>query len=120
VRAFGRFLCVVYVPVRHEYTGQTRTFAAHGASWDHIIRDQEDMNRHIDHTFCNLVKHSLTANLFHRRYSSLGECFENDYYASGWSVKERLHLGSDYGEGASRGWQNPKGFCPTSTGPRQP
>jgi len=66
--------------------------------WDHIIRDQEDMNRHIDYIHYNPVEHALTANPFHWRYSSLGEYFKDGYYAPDWGVTERLHFGEGYGE----------------------
>ena len=29
--------------------------------WDHVIRDEEDLNRHLDHIHYNPVKHGLSA-----------------------------------------------------------
>jgi len=39
--------------------------------WDHIIRDQEDMNRHLDYIHYNPLKHGYTQNPFAWRYSSI-------------------------------------------------
>jgi len=39
--------------------------------WDHIIRDQQDMNRHIDYIHYNPVKHGLAKSPFDWRESSI-------------------------------------------------
>ena len=66
--------------------------------WDHIIRDQEDMNRHIDYVHYNPVKHGLTENPHQWRYSSFGKYLEDGYYSADWGVNERLHFNGGYGE----------------------
>jgi putative transposase len=66
--------------------------------WDHIIRDQEDMNRHIDYIHYNPVKHGHTANHHQWGYSSLGKYLKDGYYSADWGVNERLHFSGGYGE----------------------
>ena len=66
--------------------------------WDHIIRDQEDMNRHIDYIHHNPVKHGLVRDPFKWRYSSLDEYHRNGYYTRDWGVKEQVWTDGDFGE----------------------
>jgi len=39
--------------------------------WDHIIRDQNDFNRHIDYIHYNPVKHGIVSDPFAYKYSTL-------------------------------------------------
>ncbi len=66
--------------------------------WDHIIRDQEDLNRHIDYIHYNPVKHGLTADPFKWRLSSLDQYYGDGYYSRDWRVTDQLGAGDDYGE----------------------
>ena len=69
-----------------------------GRFWDHIVRDQADMNRHVDYIHYNPVKHGHTTNPFAWRYSSLAECHQKDYYTKDWGVREILKFDDEYGE----------------------
>ena len=66
--------------------------------WDHIIRDQNDMNRHIDYIHYNPVKHGFVATPFEWRYSSVHEYLEEGHYSSDWGRSEGLKLDGDFGE----------------------
>ena len=66
--------------------------------WDHVIRDQNDMNRHIDYIHYNPVKHGLVTNPRKWRYSSFDRYVEEGYYDPDWGVKERLNFDGDFGE----------------------
>lgn len=66
--------------------------------WDHIIRSQEDMNRHIDYIHYNPVKHGLVDSprgyklSSFKRFCRLGQC---DLH---WRERENSFDGYGYGE----------------------
>jgi len=64
--------------------------------WDHIIRNQDDINKHIDYIHYNPVKHGLTARPFSWEHSSIHEY--KDYYGADWGVEEKPEFGDEYGE----------------------
>ena len=64
--------------------------------WDHIIRDQEDLNKHIDYIHYNPVKHSLVKSPFKYDFSSLNEY--KDFYNEDWGVKEIIEFDGEFGE----------------------
>ena len=64
--------------------------------YDHIIRNQEDLNNHIDYIHYNPVKHGYVNDPFKWQYSSIGQYQE--FYGKGWGVKERLVFDGKYGE----------------------
>jgi putative transposase len=66
--------------------------------WDHIIRDELDLNRHIDYIHYNPVKHDLESNPFLYQQSSLKDYFKNGYYSSDWGVKDEIKFDGDFGE----------------------
>ena len=66
--------------------------------WDHVIRDQEDLNRHIDYIHYNPVKHGLIADPFTWRYSSLDKYYRDGYYSRDRGVKKKLRMEGDFGE----------------------
>ena len=66
--------------------------------WDHIIRDENDFNNHVDYIHYNPVKHGLTANPFDYLYSSIHEYARAGVYQSDWGAKEPDSLMGDYGE----------------------
>ena len=63
--------------------------------WDHIIRNDIDLNNHIDYIHYNPVKHGFAESPFEWRHSSIHEFKE--YYPSDWGTKE-LSFRDDYGE----------------------
>jgi len=66
--------------------------------WDHIIRNQEDLNRHLDYIHYNAVKHSITSNPFSYEHSSLAKFFNKGYYEKDWGVRNPIIYEGDYGE----------------------
>jgi putative transposase len=66
--------------------------------WDHIIRNQDDLNHHIDYIHYNPVKHGLTNSPFDWKFSSLTDYVSTGYYAPDWGVKEQLTFEGDFGE----------------------
>jgi putative transposase len=66
--------------------------------WDHIIRDQNDLNRHIDYIHYNPVKHGFVRSPFDWEYSSIHKFFIEGYYSKDWGVKESLNFEGNFGE----------------------
>lgn len=52
--------------------------------WDHIIRDQEDLNMHVDYVHYNPVHHSYILNPFDWSYSSIHDYMKDGYYQEDW------------------------------------
>ena len=65
--------------------------------WDHIIRDQRDMNAHIDYIHYNPLKHGYVHSPFEWEYSSIHEYKERGVYSHDWGLKEMVFDG-EYGE----------------------
>ena len=66
--------------------------------WDHIIRDREDMNRHIDYIHYNPVRHGLVKSPFDWPESLIHRYFEDGYYSRDWGSNERIEIKGDFGE----------------------
>jgi len=66
--------------------------------WDHIIRDQEDMNRHIDYIHFNSVKHGYATSPFDWPHSSAGEYLERNTYDPDWGTREKIIIQGEFGE----------------------
>ena len=64
--------------------------------WDHIIRDQKDLNKHLDYIHYNPVKHNLVKTPFEYEFSSLEKY--KDYYSEDWGAKEKLEFDGEFGE----------------------
>ena len=62
--------------------------------WDHVIRNQEDMNKHIDYIHYNPVKHGYSNSPFEWDLSSINE-FE---YQKDWGVKKVVKFNGKFGE----------------------
>ena len=66
--------------------------------WDHIIRNQEDLNRHIDYIHYNPVKHGYAPNLSDWKYSSINKYKKDGYYSDDWGQREEFVFDGNYGE----------------------
>lgn len=66
--------------------------------WDHVIRDPEDMNRHIDYIHYNPVKHGLVADPFEWEHSSIHRYRGGGCYEPGWGALETMEFVGEYGE----------------------
>ena len=53
--------------------------------WEHLIRDDEDWQRHVDYIHYNPVKHGLVATPAQWRYSSLRRFVERGWCPPDWS-----------------------------------
>ena len=61
--------------------------------WDHIIRNQNDMNTHIDYIHYNPVKHGYTDDPFKWEFSSINKFSKEGVYQPDWGNVEKLEHG---------------------------
>lgn len=54
--------------------------------WEHLIRDQEDFNRHFDYIHYNPVKHKLTERVIDWPYSSFKRFVDKGIYEENWGT----------------------------------
>ena len=66
--------------------------------YDHIIRDQEDLNRHIDYIHYNPLKHKLVDEPIKWQYSSFNKYYEDGFYSNDWGVNKPLNFDGKFGE----------------------
>lgn len=66
--------------------------------WDHVIRDQDNLNRHIDYIHYNPVHHGLALDPFMVEYSSADSWLQKGFYSRDWGVEEKPELDGEYGE----------------------
>jgi putative transposase len=64
--------------------------------WDHMIRNQEDFNRHMDYIHYNPVKHNLVNGPYDWELSSIHKY--RDIYPRDWGVREKPIFDNSYGE----------------------
>lgn len=56
--------------------------------WEHAIRDEEDLNAHIDYIHYNPVKHGLVASPFEWKYSSIHRFLRDGFYPADWAGRK--------------------------------
>lgn len=66
--------------------------------WDHIIRDQNDLNRHIDYIHYNAVKHGYVESPYDWVHTSLHRYRQEGYYSDDWGSAVSLDLKVGAGE----------------------
>jgi putative transposase len=66
--------------------------------WDHIVRSQEDLNRHIDYIHINPVKHELCASPFEYEHSSFADFVAGGIYTKEWGENGALRFDGEFGE----------------------
>ena len=66
--------------------------------WDHIIRDDEDLNRHIDYIHYNPVKHGLVKSAFLWPHSSLNDYIRRGFYGEDWGGDGSITIEGEFGE----------------------
>ena len=64
--------------------------------WDHVIRDEKDMNRHMDYIHFNPVKYGYVKKPFKWLHSSIHNY--KDYYPPGWGEIGVPNFEGEYGE----------------------
>nr|MBN2276156.1 transposase [candidate division Zixibacteria bacterium] len=66
--------------------------------WDHIIRNQDDLNNHIDYIHYNPVKHGYSRSPFEWAFSSIHKYYQQGYYQRDWGTRTPIDIIGDYGE----------------------
>ncbi len=66
--------------------------------WDHIIRDQNDFNRHLDYIHINPVKHGYAKSPADYEFSSFKEYVTMGYYEKSRGKYFKIDLSNDFGE----------------------
>ena len=70
----------------------------HNRYWDHIIRDQQDLNRHVDYIHYNPVKHGLASSSAAYEHSSFSEFVSNGLYDCSWGRVDSVKIDGEFGE----------------------
>jgi putative transposase len=66
--------------------------------WDHVIRDEDDLNRHIDYVHYNPVKHGVAQVPLDYPFTSLQEFMDRGLYERNWGETKFLEFDGEYGE----------------------
>jgi putative transposase len=66
--------------------------------WEHQIRDEEDLPRHLDYIHYNPVKHGLVANVADWPYSTFHRYVEQGLYPSDWGENITFDHDNNFGE----------------------
>ena len=70
----------------------------HNRFWDHMIRDEDDMNRHIDYIHYNPVKHGLVQSPIDYEHSSFNGFVDEGMYPADWGSSEIVDSSGEFGE----------------------
>ena len=65
--------------------------------WEHLIRDEEDFNRHLDYIHYNPVKHGLCKSVKEWQYSSFHRYVAQGLYSPDWGSCEQINFSSNFG-----------------------
>ena len=65
--------------------------------WEHLIRDEQDFNRHMDYIHYNPVHHRLVAKVKDWQYSSFHRYVQRGVYDVNWGSGEILEFDSSVG-----------------------
>ena len=66
--------------------------------WEHQIRDERDLQTHLDYIHFNPVKHGLVKSPGHWPYSSFREFVKRNLYPDNWGEHLDLKFEADFGE----------------------
>ncbi len=66
--------------------------------WEHEIRDEKDLNNHIDYLHYNPLKHGYASRVRDWPYSSFHKYVERGYYAIDWGDDVNVDDGAQFGE----------------------
>ena len=64
---------------------------------EHLIRDQEDLRRHVEYIHYNPVKHGLTNTPLEWRYSSFHRYVINGIYDAKWGARLKMKFNATVG-----------------------
>jgi len=79
-------------------TGNRRGRVWQNRFWDHVIRDEEDLNRHIDYIHYNPVKHELASSPFEWKHSSIHQFHLEGIYDQDWGRRDAPQFDGNFGE----------------------
>lgn len=65
--------------------------------WDHAIRDERDLKKHLDYIHFNPVKHGISNDPSEYKHSSLFQYLEDGLYPQEWKG-DTENIGDDFGE----------------------
>ena len=66
--------------------------------WEHQIRDENDLHRHIDYIHFNPVKHGLVTNLSEWPHSTLHRYVREGLLPADWTLGNEQTMDGDFGE----------------------
>jgi putative transposase len=66
--------------------------------WDHLIRDEDDFNRHMDYIHWNPVKHGFAVNVADWPHSSFHRLVRSGWYDENWGEQIVFDDSYEYGE----------------------
>lgn len=66
--------------------------------WDHVIRDEEDLNRRLDYIHYNPVRHGVVDSPMKYGLSSLSRFVEEGLYEREWANEDRPEFSGEFGE----------------------
>ncbi len=66
--------------------------------WDHVIRNEDDLHKHIDYIHYNPVKHGLVSSPFDWEHSSIHDYLKDGIYSPDWGIKGNLNIEGNFGE----------------------
>ncbi|MDD5267079.1 MAG: transposase [Methylococcales bacterium] len=66
--------------------------------WDHLIRDEDDFNRHMDYIHWNPVKHGLVSKVVDWPYSSFHRLVQSGWYPENWGENITFDRINEFGE----------------------
>ena len=69
----------------------------HRRYWEHYIRDEDDLNKHIDYIFYNPVKHGYVDTPSKWKYSNFLDYVEKGFYSIDWGMKIDTEYFQDIG-----------------------
>ena len=66
--------------------------------WEHQIRDEKDMENHVDYIHYNPVKHGYVKRAADWQYSSIHKYIRDSKLDENWGYDEQCDAGADFGE----------------------
>lgn len=66
--------------------------------WDHLVRNENDMQACFDYIHSNPVKHGLSKSPFEWEYSSARDYLSSGHYDEDWMICDKDDLNLDFGE----------------------
>ncbi len=92
--------CVKLSFAQHHLRGHGRTSGRtwQNRFWDHMIRDDDDMRRHLDYVHYNPVKHGLVQSPIDWQHSSFRAFVREGVYTADWGSNEVIVSHGDFGE----------------------